>query len=160
VSIAVTGHRPDKLGGYRNEQGFRTIRRHMKGFLEEAPDGELELISGGALGIDFLWMQTGILLGFPVVAMLPFEGYDSKWPDFSRKIYGEWLDRCRTVEYVCEPGYHPAKLQRRNEAMVDRADSLVAYWNGSEGGTANCVGYAQATGVFTSVFNPNDILEL
>lgn len=158
MSIAVTGHRPDKLGGYRNFEGFKAIRRHMRSFLEEAPDGEIELISGGALGIDLLWMQTGIIIGFPVIAALPFEGYDLRWPEASRKEYQKWLDKCREVVYVSPGGYHPAKMQTRNEWMVDRADSIVAYWNGSEGGTANCVGYAQAKGVRTTIFNPDDII--
>ena len=158
MSIAVTGHRPPKLGGYRNFEGFRAIRRHMKAFLEEDPYGELELISGGALGIDLRWMQTGILIGFPVIAALPFEGYDLRWPEASRKEYQKWLDKCREVGYVCEPGYHPAKMQTRNEWMVDRANSIVAYWNGSEGGTANCVGYAQSRGIHTTIFDPDEII--
>lgn len=159
MSIAVTGHRPPKLGGYNNTEGFRAIRRHMRDFLEEAPSGEIELISGGALGIDLLWMQTGILIGFPVLAALPFKGYDGRWPDASRREYQKWLDKCREVVYVSPGGYHPAKMQTRNEWMVQRADSLVAYWNGSEGGTSNCVAYAHAHGVFTTIFNPDEIIK-
>lgn len=157
MSIAVTGHRPDKLGGYNNVEGFKAIRRHMRAFLLEAPEGEIELISGGALGIDLLWMQTGILIDFPVIAALPFPGYDSRWPDASRREYEKWLDKCREVRYICEAGYHPAKMQTRNEWMVQQADSLVAYWNGSAGGTCNCVAYAQAIGCQTTIFNPDEI---
>jgi uncharacterized phage-like protein YoqJ len=34
-------------------------------------------------------------------------------------------------------------LQKRNEWMVDHCDLLIAVWDGSEGGTANCVRYAR-----------------
>jgi uncharacterized phage-like protein YoqJ len=37
-------------------------------------------------------------------------------------------------------------MQRRNEWMVERADVILALWNGSSGGTANCVAYARQRG--------------
>jgi uncharacterized phage-like protein YoqJ len=33
-------------------------------------------------------------------------------------------------------------MQIRNEWMVDRADQVIAIWDGTSGGTANCVEYA------------------
>lgn len=158
MSIAVTGHRPDKLGGYDNIEGFKAIRRHMRDFLLEAPAGEIELISGGALGIDQFWMEVGLHLGFPVLAALPFEGYNSKWPVASRRKYEKLLDQCREVRYLFEPGYSPSKMHRRNEWMIQQADSLVAYWNGYPGGTMASVAYAQSQGVHTTVFNPTEII--
>ena len=156
--ITVTGHRPDKLGGYNNTDGHKAIRRHMRDFLEQAPDGELVIVSGGALGIDQFWMEVGLHLDLPVVAALPFEGYDSKWPAFSRKKYKKLLDQCWQVQYVCDSGYHPAKLQTRNEWMVDNSDVICAYWNGSEGGTANCVSYAIRQNKVLNTFNTDEII--
>jgi len=158
VNIAVTGHRPDKLGGYKNEQAHKAIRRHMRDFLEAAPDGELVLISGGALGIDQFWIEVGLFLQLPVIAALPFEGYDSKWPDFSRKKYKKLLDRCDEVRYICEPGYDPVKLQKRNEWMVDECHVLAAYFNGSPGGTRNCLDYAIERNKIINEFNTDNII--
>ena len=39
--------------------------------------------------------------------------------------------------------YHPAKMQKRNEFMVDNCDILIALWNGTSGGTKNCINYAK-----------------
>jgi uncharacterized phage-like protein YoqJ len=35
-------------------------------------------------------------------------------------------------------------MQIRNEWMVDRCDKLIAVWDGSKGGTGNCVDYAKS----------------
>jgi uncharacterized phage-like protein YoqJ len=158
MRIAVTGHRPDKLGGYRADLNFRKVRRHMRQFLWDAPEGELTLLSGGALGIDQFWIQVGLYLDLPVVAALPFEGYDAKWPAASRQEYEKLLDRCQEVRYVCEPGYSPTKLQTRNEWLVDNCDTLVAYWTGQPGGTSNCIDYAGSQGRRTVIFDLNEIL--
>jgi uncharacterized phage-like protein YoqJ len=158
VWIAVTGHRPDKLGGYNNTAGHKAIRRHMRSFLEEAPEGELVLVSGGALGIDQFWIEVGLHLDLPVIAALPFEGYNSRWPDTSRKKYEQLLDKCWQVFYVCEPGYEPWKLQTRNQWMVDNSDVLTAYWNKSAGGTANCIDYAIKRNKVINEFNTDKII--
>lgn len=158
--ITVTGHRPDKLGGYKAFDNFRAIRRNMRDFLEEAPEGGIELVSGGALGIDQLWMEVGLYLGFPVIAALPFEGYDSKWPKQSRENYQKLLDRCEEVRYICEPGYEARKLQVRNEWMVDNSDSVLAYWDGSSGGTSNCIDYAAVQGKPITIVDIKKLLEL
>jgi uncharacterized phage-like protein YoqJ len=34
-------------------------------------------------------------------------------------------------------------MQKRNEWMVDHADAVIAVWDGSPSGTANCIGYAR-----------------
>lgn len=160
VKIAVTGHRPHKLGGYNATENFKAIRRHMRDFLEQAPDGELCLISGGALGIDQFWMEVGLHLDLPVIAVLPFEGFDSKWPVASRQKYGKLLDKCSEILYACEPGYEPWKLQKRNEVMVDNCDVLTAYWDGSESGTLNCIDYAGAQNKIINTFHLSDILNV
>lgn len=158
VKIAVTGHRPHKLGGYNAKGNFKAIRRHMRDFLSEAPDGELILYSGGALGIDQFWMEVGLHLGLPVIAALPFEGYDSRWPAHSRKEYEKLLDRCEEVQYVCAPGYGHDKLQNRNEFMVRECDVLVAYWDGTQSGTSNCIDYARMKDKKVNIFNVGDII--
>jgi uncharacterized phage-like protein YoqJ len=39
---------------------------------------------------------------------------------------------------ISRGGYEPWKMQVRNEWMIDRCDVLLALWDGSRGGTANC----------------------
>lgn len=38
--------------------------------------------------------------------------------------------------------YYPTKMQKRNMYMVDNSDVVVSVWDGSNGGTGNCVSYA------------------
>lgn len=159
VRVAVTGHRPDKLGGYAAYDNFRAIRRHMKDFLEQAPDGELILLSGGALGIDQFWIEVGLFLELPVIAALPFKGYDSKWPNASRTLYANLLAQCHEVRYI-DTEYKSNAYQKRNEFLVDHCDILAAYWNGTPGGTNNCVNYAMSVKKPTHIFNTDDIIKL
>ena len=57
------------------------------------------------------------------------------------------LKRAKSVVFVSEPPYSAEKMQIRNRYMVDwLGDStglLIAVWDGSPGGTANCVNYAK-----------------
>jgi uncharacterized phage-like protein YoqJ len=79
-----------------------------------------------------------------LIAAVPFEGQEKKWPKSSQDLYNEILAYPKCVKkIVCEGGYEVWKMQKRNEWMVDNADYLVAVWDNSEGGTANCVRYAR-----------------
>ncbi len=158
VRVAVTGHRPDKLGGYAALANFRAIRRHMRDFLEDAPQGELFLLSGGALGIDQFWIEVGLHLQLPVVALLPFKGYDAKWPIASRQYYEKILAQCEEVRYIADE-YKPDSYQKRNEFLVDDCDVLVAYWNGEESGTQNCIDYAISRNKTINLFNTEEIIK-
>jgi len=50
------------------------------------------------------------------------------------------------VVVVSEGGYSARNMQRRNEWMVDHSDKVLAVWDGSNGGTGNCVAYARSIG--------------
>jgi hypothetical protein len=47
---------------------------------------------------------------------------------------------------VLAPAYDVSVYQRRNERMVDLSDMVAAFWDGSSGGTGNCVCYARSIG--------------
>ena len=138
--VAGTGHRPDKLGGY----GASTVRRltlFARFVLEGVgPDG---VISGMALGWDMALAEAALDLGIPLLAALPFRGQEARWPEASQARYRGLLARASRIEIVCEGGYSAWKMQARNEWMVDHCDLLLALWDGSSGGTANCVRYAR-----------------
>ena len=54
--------------------------------------------------------------------------------------------------------YTPACLQLRNEYMVDHADELIAVWDSSPSGTANCVNYAKRKNVPVTIVPPSKFL--
>jgi len=48
-------------------------------------------------------------------------------------------------------------MQKRNEYMVDNADIVIAVWDGTKGGTCNCVRYAKKLGKDIVIINPKEI---
>lgn len=138
---AFTGHRPNKfLNGY-SEQVATELYKFAKTVIRHHEPREI--ISGMALGWDQAVAHAGISLGVPVHAYMPFEGQDSVWPQQSKDRYQSILKRCKTVQIISSGSYSVDKMQIRNEAMVNDCDILIALWDGSDGGTANCVNYAR-----------------
>lgn len=137
--IAGTGHRPNKLGGY-NKQSRQKLTSIAKTYLQ---NNKVDLvISGMALGWDTALAIASIQLNIPLSCYIPFKGQEIKWYPDSIKLYHAILNKADEVKYICEPGFANYKMQKRNEAMVNDCDILLAMWNGTNGGTHNCIKYA------------------
>jgi len=139
--LGFTGHRPNKLGGY----GASAIQEHVRGAVRQHILGIRPecTISGMALGFDQWAAEECIALKVPFVAAVPCEQQDSPWPNESQQQYRTLLFRAHKVLVLNSGRYAPWKMQKRNEWIVDNSDGLLACWDGSNGGTANCVQYAQ-----------------
>lgn len=140
-TIAFTGHRS-------------YCRRH-----DSAIEAEVERLY--ALGARRF--RVGMAEGFDLaVACVVLHVSESKpdieielfvpWPDFpstfssaNRRIYDLIVGQAAALHYVSSE-YHVGVFQARNEAMVDGADLVVAWWNGRPSGTANTVRYAHKIG--------------
>jgi uncharacterized phage-like protein YoqJ len=156
--MTITGHRPDKIGGYKNISSHKKIRRHIRDFLQQAPDGELVVVSGGNLGIEQFAIEVALYLDLPVVLAMPFENYNERWPAQTRRKHDELLKKCWKSFYVCDPGYAPWKLEESKKWLVDNSDILTAYWNGSIGNTSNYVEYALKKKKHINYFNSDEII--
>lgn len=141
--VAGTGHRPDKLGGYDDFTQLRVLQVAFDWLDKHKPE---HVISGGALGWDQQLANAARTLEIPYTMALPFEGFEAKWPDRSKKVLANLVSDAAEVVYVSDVGYAPWKMQVRNQWMVDRSDLVLALWDGSSGGTGNCVAYAQKVG--------------
>lgn len=145
--VCGTGHRPDKLGGYGDKVAERLIGVATIWLADNMQDPENDrVISGGALGWDQFLARAARVLGIDYWMYLPFRGFDCKWPKESSEMLFHLCSHARAVKYISDEGYAPWKMQKRNEAMVDKADTVLALWNGTPGGTANCVRYAEKVG--------------
>lgn len=148
--ICGSGHRPSKLGGY-SEEIFQDLVRLASTWLGQNFEEVETVISGMALGWDQALGQAVLDLkewvNFRLVAAVPFKGQESRWPAESRNRYDYLLHEADEVVYVCQEGYAAWKMQRRNEWMVEHSDLVLALWDGSSGGTANCVRYAESRGM-------------
>lgn len=144
VILAGTGHRPDKIsGGYSEVARVRLVDFAEIILRETKPD---RVVSGMALGWDQALVEAALRLNIPFVAALPFGGQELTWPTASQERYRELLKKAVTIKLVCEGGYASWKYQLRNEYLVTSCHLLVALWDGSDGGTANCVKYAKKCG--------------
>jgi uncharacterized phage-like protein YoqJ len=150
--ICGTGHRPDKLGGYSIEV-FKNLVLLSEDYLKLLkPD---KVISGMALGWDQALAEATINLNISLLCAIPFVGQETVWKEESKIKYNIILNKANTIYYVDKDGYAPEKLQIRNEWMVDNADLVLALWNGSSGGTYNCIKYAKRR--FKPILNLFDI---
>lgn len=141
--VAITGHRPDKFGGW---DPLHPIVERVKAGLRRAliETWPKMVISGMALGTDQWAAQICVDLGLPFTAALPCDNMEARWPLPSQQRFRALLEKARQVVVVSPGEYKPWKMQRRNEWMVDNSTLLLAAWDGSTGGTANCVDYAYA----------------
>lgn len=136
--LAATGHRPDKLGGYGQEPKEKLYHFACDWVGYIWPEA---VISGMALGWDTAVARAAVFHKIPLIAVLPFPQQASKWSTPDVMLWAE-LKRKASEVHVIAPEFSIAALQRRNEVMVDRAGALLVLWNGSRGGTANCINYA------------------
>lgn len=156
--VAFTGHRndklPDKKTGYKlPNPTYNYVYKEIKSTLEFLkPD---KVISGMALGIDQWAAMIAIRLNIPLLAAIPFEGQEFKWPLSSQNTYNKLISLASETLIVCEGGYAAHKMQIRNQFMVDSCDILIAVYNGDKtGGTANCINYARSLNKKIIYINP------
>lgn len=149
IRAMITGHRPGKLGGYGPSQVQLDIRAWMRAeltILLVSHGIDLRAISGMALGVDTWWAEEALALGVPLHAYIPFVGQENTWPRASQEHYQSLIERAEVAVVCSEGGYAARKMQVRNERMVDDAQVHLAAWDGTPGGTANCVGYMEQRG--------------
>lgn len=154
--VSVTGHRPPKIGGYDKNNRIRVgIRNEIERVLikirNENPDKEVRLIVGGALGVDQDAARVAYKIGMKYIAYIAFQGQELRWPKKAQEAYYTMLELAYAVNYVTIKSAHEQwsykqvaeALQKRNVAMIDDSQILIAVWNGKEsGGTYNAVQYA------------------
>lgn len=140
--LALTGARPNKLGGYKipNPVFNKLCKTTEKFFLDHKPE---KIISGVALGFDSYGAKIAIKLGIPFIAAVPFTGQEKMWPKESQEDYHNLLKKAAEIVIVSEGGYSVEKMQIRNQWMVDNSDRLLGAWDGTPGGTKNCLDYAK-----------------
>lgn len=159
--MAFTGHRPDKIGpneyhsspksGSKSEKIWDLFRTQFQEYEVDAT------ISGLALGTDMVGADATLSAGLPLFAAIPFKGQDKRWLNASKERYlgllkfatGIYMvDIARWVtfkEFMDLPNgvYHPAKMDDRNHWMVQNSHILSGIFDGTPGGTLNCLTYAE-----------------
>lgn len=140
LTVGVTGHRPDKLGGYSQEVKDR-LREFAKMQLQAIQPAQV--ITGMALGWDQAVAQACVDLGYSWWAFIPFAGQERKWPAETQSYYHDLLSKATGVKTICEGEYAPWKMIKRDEAVVQSCWILLALYNGTPGGTHKTVEFAK-----------------
>jgi len=142
--ISFTGHRNDKLGGYILPNPiYNYVCQQTEKILKEL--SPIKCVSGMSTGYDQWAANICIKLQIPFVATLPILNQEKLWPNQAKRIYYNLLDKAESVIIVSEGGYHPSKMQIRNEFLVNSCDKILACFIPTEtsGGTFNCLTYAK-----------------
>lgn len=159
MKIAVTGHRPDKLGNEYDLKG--PFSDHIRKELQEVINTlkPTIMISGMALGVDTIWAILAKENNIPLMAVTPFPSQDKVWRRESKELYNELLKYARNTAGVFCTGTDPYehwKMDIRNQYMINVCDLIVAVYNGDKkGGTFNCVTYAESVSKPILKINPN-----
>lgn len=146
MKISVTGHRPNKMYGYNlKDTRWIELKNKFKEILKQ--NNCTEAISGMALGVDTVFALAVLELkneDYPIKlhCAIPCKNHSCKWIKESIDLYNKILSKADIVKLVSDEEYKPWLMQKRNEYMVDLADKVIAVWDGTNGGTGNCVKYA------------------
>lgn len=147
IKVAGTGHRPNKLWGYDISQPkYKELLNLIKEQLKLCKADYV--ISGMALGFDTI-LALAVLelkaegLNIKLEAALPCSNQDALWPAESKKQYSSILSRADIVTHVSFGSFTPHCMGLRNIYMIDNADIILAYWDGSTGGTSHAVNQAK-----------------
>lgn len=148
--VAVTGHRPPRLGlsySPADRARLEAFARNSLVELMELRGMRCErLVSGLAQGWDQACAYAALSLKVPVTAAVPFVGQEGRWPADEQRRYQELLTRC-DVKVVCPGEPKNWKYARRDEWMVENCGVVLALFDGEPtGGTWLTVRHAARLG--------------
>lgn len=144
-----TGHRPERSPfefDAGNEQYRKMVSRLLTAIAKKLEEGCTVFYTGMARGFDILAAEQVLAFrlkrpDIKLIAAVPFEGFERSWQDEWRDRFYNVLKCCDEAVTVCDT-YHRGVYQQRNEYMVDRSRHVIAFFDGSKGGTGNTVKYA------------------
>lgn len=147
-TIAFTGHRPSHLPWGVNEgcDICKKFKKKLDCLLEHCVNSGFDVfISGLALGFDTFACESVLKLKkknpqIEMICAIPCKSQADIWCDADKQRYEKILTKSNPV-YVSNE-YYKGCFIRRNHFMVDKADLVVACFNGLSGGTKSTIEYA------------------
>jgi uncharacterized phage-like protein YoqJ len=109
-----------------------------------------EFYSGGAIGFDTVAAREVIRFRIDhpdvrLILLLPCVDQDKMWGEEAQSSYGYLIDVADEVRYVSE-SYTDDCMCRRNRALAEAADILIAYLGRARSGAAQTVRMASEMG--------------
>lgn len=158
-TCVFSGYRPNKLPwGYREKDPrcviFKNRLRTCLDYL--IGQGYGNFISGSALGFDTYAAEAVLKLKkqYPWLTLemvVPFDGQANDWTDIDKVRRAHIFEQADFITHTSHV-YDPKVYYRRNLYMVQKADYLLAAFDGKPGGTQMTINLAHAHGVKTGLF--------
>ena len=134
ITVCFTGHRT--YDGSRNTELDAAIRGlYARGYRN--------FLCGMAVGFDLAAAETALslreeLAGLRIVAVVPFEGMQHRFPQSQRELFERVMKEADEVVTLAAK-YSVAAYTMRNNFLVDNSSAVIAYFTGAKGGTAYTV---------------------
>ena len=154
TTCAFTGHRNIKDG---HKQPLANLLKRAISYAYEK--GCRRFITGGALGFDTAAAREVLLfrISHPDVSLilfLPCLDQDAGWNMSQKDSYEYILSSADEVKYVSE-FYNKTCMKRRNQAMAEECDIMIAYVSRDYSGAAQTLRMATALGKETYNLYPS-----
>lgn len=153
-ACSFTGHRPIAFFfGYdeKNEM-FLSLKKDLLAAIEYmiVKKDCTVFNTGMALGFD-IWAAEAVLAlkdsKYPNIvlnAYIPTKQPNSNWPKDTKTRYNYILSRCnKVICFADDESYKREYIMRRNRALVDNCNYLIACYNGKSSGTGYTFNYAK-----------------
>lgn len=158
--VSFTGYRPQKLPFFSEDDPMCVdLKLRLRQQIEKLIDsGAGEFFTGMALGVD-IWCAEEVLElkklhpEIRLTAVIPCRGQESKWSGEEQQRYREILRQCDKVLCLSE-SYTKDCMLKRNRALVELCDLLIAVYDGKPGGTKHTVDHAAKLGRKTIIISP------
>lgn len=177
IHIALTGHRPNKLGGYDiATPAYKRLQLDMEYYIEYqlTTHDVVYCHSGLALGADTIWSKAILAMKerYPkrvfFHAEIPMMNQKDAW--FKKSDIDFWHKQVELADTstVYDEDFHNYDesmrkrmagkvLNQRNIGMIDHADVLLAVYDGTtSGGTKNAITYAESKGKEIQYIDPKN----
>ena len=157
-TCCFTGHRTQKMNPRDNKTDFINKLRELtkKEIIKAIENGYTKFITGMALGFDLIAGEVVLELKkeYDIVlsCALPCPNQHKYWTEKDKKRFERIIENADEVQCVCDK-YHGGCMQIRNRFMVDNSSLIIAYYNGSEGGTKQTINYAINQGKNIKILN-------
>lgn len=149
ITASFTGHRT--YDGSRNEE----LKAAVRSLYER---GYRTFLCGMAVGFDLAAAEVALSLRnelneLRVVAVIPFEGMQSRFSESQRTLF-ERVRSAADEVITLAPKYSVTAYTVRNNFLVDNASAIITYFDGSKGGTAYTVRRAlKSLASITNIYN-------
>lgn len=145
MTCSFTGHRA--LPEAKRAELYDLVMRAVSYAYDE---GCRDFCVGGAVGFDTLAAKAVVRFRMDhpdarLLLLLPCMNQDEKWGEAERAVYAYLLSVADEVEYVSKE-YTSTCMKKRNEALANRADILIAYVGHDRSGASQTCRMARSLG--------------